>query len=94
MVVLAAAAIGAAAVGAYKGGKAAVNHTKKKLGERCVRKSRDQERKEAEQQRELEAASLKTMSFEERLEKYKRESGLPTSSQAEKKGRSRNLRTR
>ena len=73
MVVIAAAAIGAAAVGVYKGGKAAVDHTKKKLGERAFKKTRDQERKDEQMQRELEAVSLNALSFEQRLAKLKNE---------------------
>lgn len=87
MVIIAAAAVGAAAVGVYKGGKAAVDHTKKKLGERAFRKNREQERREEKLEREAQASSLQSMSFEQRMEKYKRESGLITSKQNEKNGR-------
>lgn len=92
MVIIAAAAIGAAAVGVYNGGKAAVDHTKKKLGERVIRKNREQERREEQMQRESQASSLQAMSFEQRMQKYKRESGLVKNSQTEKKGRFRLLK--
>ena len=86
MVILAAAAVGAAAVGVYKGGKAAVDHTKKKLGEHAIRKNREQERRDEKLERDAQALSLQSMSFEQRMEKHKRESGLITNKKTEKYG--------
>eukprot|EP00545_Synedropsis_sp_CCMP1620_P002250 CAMPEP_0119013430 /NCGR_PEP_ID=MMETSP1176-20130426/8448_1 /TAXON_ID=265551 /ORGANISM="Synedropsis recta cf, Strain CCMP1620" /LENGTH=96 /DNA_ID=CAMNT_0006966521 /DNA_START=38 /DNA_END=328 /DNA_ORIENTATION=+ len=81
MVILAATAITAAAYGTYRGGKAAVGATKKKLGERHWRKERQTERKQEQTERELRDVHEKThvdaMTFEQRLAKYKKESGLP-----------------
>jgi hypothetical protein len=84
MVIIAAAAVGAAAVGLYHGGKTAVNKTKKAFTERTERHQRDTKRNEEQRQREDEAAALKSISFEERLAKYKRERGLPSSSTQQK----------
>jgi hypothetical protein len=84
MVIIAAAAVGAAAVGLYHGGKTAVKETKRVLTERSERHQRDKKRKEEQKQREDEAAALKSLSFEERLAKYKRERGLTSFSTKQK----------
>ena len=90
MVIVVAAAIGAAAYGTYKGGQAAVEGTKKKFVECHFRKERNQERQEEKMEREVQEAGLQTMTYDQRLAKYKRESGLPsTSNQKEKKGLAR-----
>jgi pyruvate/2-oxoacid:ferredoxin oxidoreductase beta subunit len=90
MVIVAAAAITAAAYGTYRGGKAAVGATKKKLGERAWRNNRQEERQSELNERELRQVSEKTakenMTFEQRLNKYKKESGLPPPKKSEKKG--------
>mmetsp|Transcript_29742 Transcript_29742/g.43833 ORF Transcript_29742/g.43833 Transcript_29742/m.43833 type:complete len:105 (-) Transcript_29742:1564-1878(-) len=83
MVILETAAITAAGYGVYRGGKAAVNGTKKKVGEMTERRERKKERqqevslREESEQREREKTA--SMSVNDRLSKYKKESGLKSS---------------
>lgn len=95
MVIVAAAAISAAAYGTYRGGKAAVETTKKKMGERQWRKTRQQEREEERTERALkevtERNQIESMTFEQRLAKMKNERPppLPKSSKRGLAGRFR-----
>lgn len=82
MVIVAAAAVTAAAYGTYKGGKHAIEKTKESLGNRKERRERQQERQEQVKSREADKMSVQSMSFEDRLAKYKKESGLPSSKKA------------
>jgi HJR/Mrr/RecB family endonuclease len=76
MVIIAAAPTAAAANGLYQVGKIAVEEINSVLTKRSERNQRDKRRTEEKKQREDEAAALKSLSFEERLAKYKRERGF------------------
>jgi len=75
MVLLAAAAITAAGVGAYKGGKAAATDIGKKVRRHTTAKLRREERKietsEREQIREQDSLRTQNMSAKERVERFK-----------------------
>jgi polyhydroxyalkanoate synthesis regulator phasin len=75
MVILAAAAITAAGVGAYQGGKAVVSDVGKKIRRSTTQRQRNQERKmqtnEMEQQRQQEEALKQRMSVQDRVQKFK-----------------------
>jgi phosphosulfolactate phosphohydrolase-like enzyme len=85
MVIVAAAAVGAAAVGLYHGGKTAVHQTEKVFTERSERNQRNKQRREEQKQREADAEYLKSLSFKERLAFCKRDNGLPSVSNQRKK---------
>mmetsp|Transcript_33028 Transcript_33028/g.46894 ORF Transcript_33028/g.46894 Transcript_33028/m.46894 type:complete len:100 (+) Transcript_33028:37-336(+) len=73
------AAASAAAYGTYRGGKAAMAATKKKLTRRKDVKDRDKEREDEIQARAARISNEKTeaatMTFEQRMAKVKRELG-------------------
>lgn len=75
MVILAAAAITAAGVGAYQGGKAVVSDVGKKLRRSTTQRNRNQERKvqsqEQEQQRQQDEVLKQHMSIQDRVQKFK-----------------------
>lgn len=75
MVILAAAAITAAGVGAYKGGKAAAEDIGKKVRRHTTAKLRREERKleaaEREKAREQDSERTQNMSAMERVERFK-----------------------
>ena len=75
MVILAAAAITAAGVGAYQGGKAVVSDVNKKIRRSTTQRQRNQERKvqtnEVQQQREQDDALKQHMSIQDRVQKFK-----------------------
>ena len=85
MVILAAAAITAAGVGAYQGGKAVAADVQKKLRRSKTQRTRNQERRlenaEQEQLRQKEKERKDQMSIEDRVAKFKQ--GVPT---AQRKG--------
>jgi Tfp pilus assembly protein PilO len=80
MVILAAAAVTAAGVGAYQGGKAAVADVGKRMRRRTMAKERDTERKveqsQREQARKLEETKKQNMSIEDRVARFKQ--GMPS----------------
>lgn len=76
MVVLETAALSAAAYGAYRGGKKAVDSSKKSLFKRRQRKERENERASAVQEREEERIATEKLSIKERLQKYKNGRGF------------------
>lgn len=91
MVILAAAAITAAGVGVYKGGKAAAADVGKKLrrrGQAKERKETDAELQQMRQdEREQQQARTESMSTEDRLKRFKRGVGASErKSQPERKG--------
>jgi hypothetical protein len=75
MVILAAAAITAAGVGAYQGGKAVVGDVQKKIRRSTTQRQRNQERKiqtnDIQQQREQDMALKQHMSIQDRVQKFK-----------------------
>lgn len=79
MVILAAAALTAAGVGAYQGGKAAVQDTSKRLRRAQTHRVRQHERQEEERQRTVDQddqlALRQSMSVKDRLATFKR--GIP-----------------
>jgi hypothetical protein len=80
MVILAAAAVTAAGVGAYQGGKAAVADVGKRMRRRTMAKERDTERKveqsQREQARKLEETKKQNTSIEDRVARFKQ--GMPS----------------
>jgi uncharacterized protein HemX len=86
MVILAAAALTAAGVGAYQGGKAVAGDVQKKLRRSKTQRTRNQERKlqtqEQEQLRQIENQRKEQMSVDDRVAKFKR--GIPTNSTNQK----------
>jgi Tfp pilus assembly protein PilO len=90
MVILAAAAVTAAGVGAYQGGKAAVANVGKRMRRRTMAKERETERQvvqsQREQARKLEETKKENMSIEERVARFKQ--GVP--SEQKKSGLFRN----
>jgi len=76
MVILAAAAITAAGVGAYKGGKAAAEDIGKKVRRHTTQKLRKEERKletsERDKAQEKESIRTENMSAKERVERFKK----------------------
>jgi hypothetical protein len=76
MVIVAAAAITAAGVGAYHGGKAVVEDVGKKLRRSTTQRTRNQERRvqstEEQLQREQENAIKQHLSINDRVNKFKR----------------------
>jgi NAD(P)H-dependent flavin oxidoreductase YrpB (nitropropane dioxygenase family) len=79
MVILAAAAITAAGVGAYQGGKAVVDDAKKKIRRSTTQRTRNQERqasiKEQEQVRQYHDVAKQNLSIHDRIHKFKQ--GIP-----------------
>jgi hypothetical protein len=75
MVILAAAAITAAGVGAYQGGKAVVGDVQKKIRRSTTQRQRNQERKiqtnDTQQHREQDMALKQHMSIQDRVHKFK-----------------------
>lgn len=75
MVILAAAAITAAGVGAYQGGKAVVSDVNKKIRRSTTQRQRKQERNtqttELHQQRQQDEALKQHMSIQDRVHKFK-----------------------
>eukprot|EP00547_Thalassionema_nitzschioides_P004853 CAMPEP_0194200560 /NCGR_PEP_ID=MMETSP0156-20130528/1112_1 /TAXON_ID=33649 /ORGANISM="Thalassionema nitzschioides, Strain L26-B" /LENGTH=76 /DNA_ID=CAMNT_0038925569 /DNA_START=43 /DNA_END=273 /DNA_ORIENTATION=+ len=71
MVILETAAISAAAYGAYRGGKKAVDSGKKSLFKRRQKKEKEDQRASAEREREEERVATEKLSIKERLEMYK-----------------------
>jgi uncharacterized protein HemX len=83
MVVLAAAALTAAGVGAYKGGQAVASDVKKRVRRHTTGKLREQERQEealiASLRKEKHDRETESMTLDERLERFKK--SIPKQSQ-------------
>jgi hypothetical protein len=75
MVILAAAAITAAGVGAYQGGKAVVSDVQKKIRRSTTNRTRQQERKEQDsiQQQQLQQNNIlkQNMTITDRVQQFK-----------------------
>ena len=88
MVILAAAAITAAGVGAYQGGKAVVTDVNKKIRRSTTQRQRNQERKmltnDTEQQRQQEDTLKQHMSIQDRVQKFKQ--NIPDANNKKKSG--------
>ena len=88
MVILAAAAITAAGVGAYQGGKAVVSDVNKKIRRSTTTRQRNQERKvqssDVQQQREQHDALKQHMSIQDRVHKFKQ--NIPDNNSKNKTG--------
>ena len=76
MVIIAAAAVTAAGVGAYQGGKAAIRDVGKKIRRRKAMKEHRTEREEdrlaQQRERDEKQAAIASLSHKERIERFKR----------------------